>query len=131
MFGRSTKTSEAATALATDETPDDVQQLWQPDIASARKSVEQLLLDRSHISADQLLQAKDVQSKTPGKSLVQILLTMNAATEEQILSAVAQTLGIPFEKPEKAAVDAEAFALLQPDYIRKVLVLPLRYENDR
>src|SRR5688572_10091193 len=133
MFGRRPTTSEAATAVATEETAaaDDLQQLWQPDAASARKSVEQLLLDQGHISPDQLLQAKDVQSKTPGKSLVQILLTMNAATEEQILSAVAQTLGIPFEKPEKADVDAEAFALLTPEYIRKALVVPLRYENDR
>ncbi|MDQ3439727.1 MAG: Flp pilus assembly complex ATPase component TadA, partial [Planctomycetota bacterium] len=130
MFGRKPTTSEAATAVATEET-DDLQSLWQPDAAAARKSVEQLLLDRGQISADQVLQAKDVQSKTPGKSVVQILLTMNAATEEQILSAVAETLGIPFEKPEKADIDAEAFALLAPEYIRKVLVVPLRFENDR
>jgi type IV pilus assembly protein PilB len=130
MFGRRSTTSEAATAVAIEE-PDDLQSLWQPEAAAARKSVEQLLIERGHLAVDKLEQAKDVQAKTPGKSIVQILLTMSAATEEQILSAVAETLSIPFEKPEKAAVDAEAFALLPPDYIRKALVVPLRYENDR
>lgn len=130
MFGRRSTTSETATAVAAEET-DDLAPLWQPEPAAARKGVEQLLLERGHLLADQILHAKDVQSRTPGKSIVQILLTMNAATEEQILSAVAETLGVPFEKPEKPDIDAEAFALLAPEYIRKVLVVPLRFENDR
>jgi type IV pilus assembly protein PilB len=130
MFGRRSTTSDPTTAVATEEL-DEREALWQPEAATARKSVEQLLKDRGQVTDEQLMQAKDVQSKTPGKSIVQILLTMNAATEEQILSALAETLGIPFEKPEKPQVDAEAFALLQPEYIRKVLVVPLRFENER
>src|SRR5690349_14211540 len=138
MFGRRPTTSDSATAVATPlatpaaaEEHDDLQPLWQPEQALARKSVEQLLLERGHLTPDKLDQAKDVQKKTPGKSIVQILLTMSAATEEQILSALAETLAIAFEKPTKEQVDAEAFALLQPEYIRKVLAVPLRYENDR
>jgi type IV pilus assembly protein PilB len=137
MFGRRPTTSDSATAVATPpaapapEEHDDLQPLWQPEQALARKSIEQLLLERGHLTPDKLDQAKDVQKKTPGKSIVQILLTMSAATEEQILSALAETLAIAFEKPTKEQVDAEAFALLQPEYIRKVLAVPLRYENDR
>jgi type IV pilus assembly protein PilB len=137
MFGRRPTTSESSTAVATPpaaaaaEDHDDLQQLWQPEQAPARKSVEQLLLERGHLTPDKLDQAKDVQKKTPGKSIVQILLTMSAATEEQILSALAETLAIAFEKPTKEQVDGEAFALLQPEYIRKVLAVPLRFENDR
>ncbi|HEV2296369.1 MAG TPA: ATPase, T2SS/T4P/T4SS family [Tepidisphaeraceae bacterium] len=130
MFGRRSTTSETATAVATEET-DELAPLWQPEPAAARKSVEQLLLERGHLTPEIIDQAREVQSKTPGKSIVQILLTMNAATEEQLLSALAETLGIPFEKPEKPDVDAEAFALLAPEYIRKALVVPLRFENDR
>jgi len=125
MFGRRPTTSDSATAVATPpaapapEEHDDLQPLWQPEQALARKSIEQLLLERGHLTPDKLDQAKDVQKKTPGKSIVQILLTMSAATEEQILSALAETLAIPFEKPTKEQVDGEAFALLQPEYIRK------------
>src|SRR4051812_31718807 len=86
--------------------------LWAPETAKVRKSVEQLLLERGHIQDEQLTQAKQVQSQTPGKTITQILLTMNAATEGQILAAQAENLGLPYEVPEKGAVDAQAFALL-------------------
>ncbi len=106
---------------------DEFQRLWEPSETKVRKGVEQLLLERGHVNEDQLLQAKNVQSQTPGKSIAQILLTMNAASEAQILSALAETNGLAFEVPEKAKVDPQAFALLSPDYIRKTLVLPLRF----
>src|SRR4051794_32552156 len=109
---------------------DELESLWKPESGPARKSIEQLLLERGHINEEQLTQAKTVQSQTPGKSLTQILLTMNAASEAQILSALAETLGLEFETPDKPHVDQSAFGLLQPEYIRKNLVLPIRFEND-
>ena len=93
------------------------------------KASEQLLLERGHITEEQLDQARKVAAQTPGKTLPQILLTMNAATEGQLLSALAETLGVPFEIPEKSQIDAEAFALLPLDFIRKNLVLPMRYDG--
>src|SRR6476620_3945573 len=83
--------------------------LWQPTQAVARKSVEQLLLERKQIGEEHLAQARQVASQTPGKSLTQILLQMNAASEAQILSALAETLNIAFEQPEKAQVDPTVF----------------------
>jgi type IV pilus assembly protein PilB len=103
--------------------------LWAPEQAKVRKSVEQILLEAGQIQEEQLTQARQVQSQTPGKTITQILLTMNAATEGQILAAQAETLGLTFEVPEKAAVDAQTFALLEPDYIRRFLVLPIRTEG--
>src|SRR4051812_1126299 len=138
MFGR--RTTAAAERPPVDpedltpandlvDPPAEIESLWAPEKGTARKSVEQLLLERGHIQDEHLTQAKQVQSQTPGKSIIQILLTMNAATEQQILSAQAETLGLTYEVPEKAAVDAQAFALLEPDYIRKQLVLPIRLEE--
>ena len=103
--------------------------LWSPPTARTRKPVEQILLERGHINEEQLAQAKNVQAQTPGKSIQQILLTMNASTEGQVLEAVAETLGLTFEQPDRAKVDADAFNLLPPDYIRQRLVLPLRFED--
>ncbi|CAN5620066.1 N/A [soil metagenome] len=112
---------------ALDDSISDAQPLWQPSETRARRSVEALLLERSQISEEQLAQAKNVQSQTPGKSIAQILLTMNAASEAQILSALAETQGLTFEAPDRASVDPNAFGLLPPDYIRKHFVLPLRF----
>src|SRR3954468_20735976 len=111
------------------DAPPEIEALWSPTEGTARKSVEQLLLERGQIQEEHLTQAKQVQSQTPGKTITQILLTMNSASEAQILSAQAETLGLIFEVPEKAASAAEAFALLPPDYIRKHLVLPIRVED--
>ena len=83
--------------------PLDAEQIWTPTTARVRKSVEQLLIERGQVSEEQLLQAKNVQSQTPGKSIVQVLITMNAASEAQILSALAETLNVPFEIPERSA----------------------------
>ena len=135
MFGRK-PTTPAETpqesdpnVLHTRKEVEDLEALWQPSRSRARLSVEQLLLERGHISEEQLVQAKTVQAQTPGKSLAQVLLTMNAASESQILTALADTLGLPYETPEKNHVDPEAFGSLQPDYMRKQLVLPLRYDD--
>jgi type IV pilus assembly protein PilB len=136
MFGRRTTSdrppaARGSSAPADDfvDIPEDFEPLWSPTSNEARKSVEQLLLDQGHIQEEHLTQARQVQSQTPGKTIIQVLLTMNAATEGQILSALAQSLGLPFEIPEKAAVDVQAFPLLQPDYIRKQLVIPIRFED--
>jgi type IV pilus assembly protein PilB len=136
MFGRRTTTERPSAAPeavkpADDlvDIPADFEPLWAPEPSTARKSVEQLLLESGQIQEEQLTQARQVQSQTPGKTIIQILLTMNAATEGQILTAQAQSLGLTFEVPEKGDVDAQAFALLPPDYIRKQLVLPFRFED--
>jgi type IV pilus assembly protein PilB len=115
-------------AIATEEQVD-LEQLWSPEPATARKSVEALLLQRGQITEEQLAQARSVQQQTPGKTLAQILLTMNAATESQVLSAIAETMGLPFETPDKSKVEQQAFETLPVDYIRKHGTLPLRIEN--
>src|SRR5205085_8868324 len=109
--------------------PADVVQVFTPKKERVRKSVEQLLLERGHITEEQLAQAKSVQAQTPGKQIAQILGTMNAASEAQILSAQAECLGLSFEMPDKSEIDAEAFALLPAEYIRKQFVLPLRFDG--
>jgi type IV pilus assembly protein PilB len=136
MFGRSKTTSEEPAIDASQaERIDgggstDLESLWKPEQAKTRKSIDQLLLERGQITEEQLDQARKVQQQTPGKTLAQVLLTMNAATEAQILSALAETMGIPFHTPQKQDIDPRAFELLTPDYIRKQCVLPLRFEDD-
>src|SRR5256885_1633057 len=130
MFGRRTtspllETTETDPGDGTGEEFAPFEPLWSPDKMAAKRSVESLLLERGQITEAHLAQARQVALQTPGKSLAQILLTMNAASEAQILSALAQTLALPFETPERSAVDLQAFELLPVDYIRKNAVIPL------
>lgn len=106
------------------------QEIWAAPKQARRKTVDQLLLERGQISEEQLDQAMQVQAKMPGKPLAQVLLSMNVATESQILSALAETLDLPFQSPLKEATTKEAFELLSLDYIKKYQIVPLRYEED-
>jgi type IV pilus assembly protein PilB len=105
------------------------EQLWAPEKTKARKSVDALLLERGVVNEEQLAQARNVAAQTPGKSLAQILQTMNAASDAQILSAVAETMGLEFFTPGKDGVEARAFELLPQDYIKKHGVLPVKLEG--
>jgi type IV pilus assembly protein PilB len=141
MFGRRSTTSEAPAAPDRRDAPADdrraaaaveddaIVPLWQPSAPVARRSVEQLLLERGHINEAHLEQARQLSTQTPGKSLAQLLLQMNAASEAQILSALAETLGMGFEQPDRTQVDAQAFEMLPADYVRKHFVLPLRFDG--
>src|SRR4051812_4919297 len=108
MFGRKTTSPQTIDppakepqAMVLEEPADDFVPLWQPEPSTAKKSFEALLIERGQLTEEQLVQAKNVHTQTPGKSLAQILLTMNAASEAQILEAQAQCLNIPFEIPER------------------------------
>jgi type IV pilus assembly protein PilB len=106
------------------------QELWSPPNRAQRKTLEQLLLERGQITEDQLVQAQQVQSKLPGKPMAQVLLSMNAASEGQILSALAETMSLPFQSPVTEAVDPDTFQLLSVEYIRKYQIVPLKHEED-
>ncbi|HXE52323.1 MAG TPA: ATPase, T2SS/T4P/T4SS family, partial [Tepidisphaeraceae bacterium] len=137
MFGRKATSTEADVQKVAAPNPagggdpvSDFQSLWEPKTTSTgKKSVEDLLLERGQINEEQLDQARKVAAQTPGKTLPQILLTMNAASEAQILSALAETLGMPYEVPEKAKIEEEAFNHLPLEYVRKNNVLPMRIEG--
>ncbi len=104
-------------------------ELWAPRRLAHRKTITQILVERGHLTEEQLAEARSIQAQTPSKTITQILLGMNAATEPQILSAMAETMGLPFEVPDRALVDDEIFGLLPIEYVRKNQVLPLRSED--
>ena len=104
--------------------------LWTPPKKSQRKTVDQLLLDRGQITEELLAQARLVQEKSPGKPMSQVLLSMNGASEAQILSALAETMELPFQSPLKEQVMVEAFELLPLEYIKKYQIAPIRYDED-
>ncbi|HWB53586.1 MAG TPA: ATPase, T2SS/T4P/T4SS family, partial [Tepidisphaeraceae bacterium] len=124
MFGKRSSSQTVA-----DEPAYDFEPIWQPAQPRQRISVEQLLLERGQINPMQLAEAKAILEKTPGKTITQILLDMSAASESDILSAQAETLGLTFEVPDRATVDIAAFELLPSDFIRRQLASPLRFEG--
>jgi type IV pilus assembly protein PilB len=125
-FGR----RASSPAAVAEQSHNDFEPVWQPQARAERASVEQLLLDGGHITGMQLDEARTMRAKMPGKTIAQILISMNAASEAQILAALAETLGLGFEVPEKETVELLAFDLLPMDFLRKQMAVPLRFEGE-
>lgn len=136
MFGRKPQAQptrpvdDTSAAAVVDELPE-VTPLWTPTTQTKRKSIETLLLERNAITAEQLEQARSAQAQSPGKSIVQILLGMSAATEPQILSVVAETMGLEYVTPERGALDERLIDELGAEYCRTRAVLPMRVEDGK
>ena len=137
MFKRKPTTSDrsATAALAMPEALDEplpeLEMLWAPSQKSNRKTIEQILIERAQVTDEHLEQARQIALRTPGKGIAQILLGLNAVTETQTQSALAEMQGLAFEQPPVDQIDPKAFALLPVEFLRKSLIVPLRFENNR
>ncbi len=116
-------------AFIEDGADDAARNMIMPTARVARKPPEVILQESGQVSAEQLQQARDVAGRSLGKSVTQVLMDMQAATEPQILAAMAQSQGLEFVTPERSSVDDDAFNLLPPDYMRKHRVLPIRLDG--
>jgi type IV pilus assembly protein PilB len=132
MFKRRTisESAEAQTAVLEADDLEPIETLWSPSDSPAKRTVDQILIERGQLSEEKLLQARSVQVQTPGKSLVQVLISIGAVTEAHALSALAETLGLEFLSLDRAMVDHRAMDLVGVDFIRARNALPLRFEDD-
>jgi type IV pilus assembly protein PilB len=112
-----------------DEAPE-ILPIWSPKNASAkRKSVEEVLLARAAINAEQLLQAKTAQAQSPGKTISQVLLSMSIINDAAAASALAETMGLDFVTPERSEIDDAMIETLGAIYCQAKSVLPIRAAN--
>ena len=109
-----------------------IEPLWQP---ARRRGAQERRAAPARARADHRGAARpgqDVQSQTPGKSLAQILLTMNAASEAQILSALAETLGMRVrDAGQEPGRRRRRSSCSRRTTSASTLVLPLRFENEQ
>jgi len=81
---------------------------------------------RGAINADQLRHALEVQQKGQQDRLLgEILVDLGYATQEQVLSAVAEAYGTPFARLVPQLVDPAVRKLLPAPFIQRHCVLPL------
>lgn len=91
-----------------------------------RARLGDLLTARQVLTAQQLAHALEVQqSGQPGRLLGEILVDLGYATQEQVLSAVAEACGVPFARLTPQLVDASVRGALPATFMQKHGVLPL------
>ncbi len=129
MFGWKATVVEEAGEGGAARAEGEVETLWAPGGGGERAGVGELLLERGVISENQWAEAKALRARTPNKTVAEILLGMNAASEGRILEALARTLDLAYETPDRGSVEEVAFELLPREFIRQRQVLPLRMEG--
>ena len=93
-------------------------------MATARKSFEDILLDQSWISQQDLDRAK--QRKKPGQELTDVLVEMGALEPQRLARALAQEYRLPFETHiDEKTVDLTLISKVPINYAKKNRLLPL------
>src|SRR6202162_6588609 len=93
-------------------------------MATARKSFEASLLDRSGVSAQDL--DKGRQRKRPGQELADVLVEMGALEPQRLARALAQEYRLPFEAHiDEKAIDLKLVSKVPINYAKKNRLLPM------
>lgn len=95
-------------------------------VATARKPLGQLLLDKGLLKPEQLQRALEDQYRNGNKRLLgEILLEQSLVTEEQLAEVLAASYGIPFARISPRVADPKVIPLLPREFLEKQQVLPL------
>jgi len=109
----------------------DFADLWRPvESGTAYRGPERMLLERGHITTDQLEAAAAQQKANPRLSLLETLVRMQAVDEMLALQTVADYFKLPFLRVKAPDVDPAVYALLPMNYIKAKNVLPIRKDGD-
>ncbi|HTQ25863.1 MAG TPA: type II secretion system ATPase GspE [Candidatus Binataceae bacterium] len=93
-------------------------------MATAKKTFESILLDRSWVSEQDLERAR--QRKKPGQDLADVLVDMGALEPQRLARALAQEYWLPFQAHvDEHAIDSALLGKVPINYAKKNGVLPL------
>src|SRR3984893_4754003 len=93
-------------------------------MATASKSFEAILLDRSWVSAQDLDKAR--QRKKPGQELADVLVEMGALEPQRLARALAQEYRMPFQAHiDENSLDPVLVSKIPINYAKKNRLLPL------
>ncbi len=97
-------------------------------MATARKSIEAILLDRSWVSPQDIDKAR--QRKRPGQELADVLVEMGALEPQRLARAIAQEYHLPYQAHiDEHALDIQLISKVPINYAKKNRLLPISGEN--
>ena len=84
-----------------------------------------VLIERGHITVEQLNAALEAQRASAGKLLGEILVERNYCSDDQVIECLARVYGVPYAKLEPRIADPKIVDVLPREFIEKHLVFPL------
>lgn len=96
--------------------------------APAKRLVD-ILVERGLLTTQQVEQVRAEQGSS-GQGFARLLLDRKLVTETQLVSALAEQLGMPFVDLERHPLDPAVAFLLPPAVAKRYVALPIAYEGD-
>ena len=91
----------------------------------------QILLQKGYVTPEQLLKARDIQRSNQSLSLSEILISMNITAEINILSALADRMGLPLIESNIFVDDTDVIRLVPEKIARKHNCIPIKIERNK
>lgn len=94
-----------------------------------QKGIEDVLFENGKLSKDQLSMVK-MEAINSGKTVDEIILSRNLATEEDIAKAKGQQLGFEFFDPTTKPIPADVLSKIPEPVARRFVLIPFQFEPD-
>ena len=102
-------------------------ELWRPkDVSAAPRGPEAILLKEGKITPEQFAAATAQQKQNPKLTVLEVLRETEVVDETTALQAMAAYFNLRFQSVSPDDVDRRAFGLLDPEFIKRRGVIPIR-----
>ena len=129
-MARQARTDQTEPGIAKPQT-DFADNLWRPtEDVSVYRGPERILLERGHVSMEQLEAASAHQKANPRLSVLEALVRIQAISEMLALQTVADYFKFPFMRVKAIDIDPATFALLPANYIAEKKALPIGRDEE-
>ncbi|HOD40997.1 MAG TPA: ATPase, T2SS/T4P/T4SS family, partial [Candidatus Wallbacteria bacterium] len=95
-----------------------------------KKRLGDILIEKKVLTDEQLQEALK-QQKLRKQRLGKVLVELNYLSEKDILNVISEQLNIPIMDISGIIVDREVADLIDPDFAREKLIMPLMYDDAR
>ncbi len=99
-------------------------------MSKRRKQLAEVLLEEGLVSYEQLEEAQGEQTRT-GKGLGRVLIDLGFVAEQDLVSALAKQIGLPFVDLGEFPVDPAAASLISDALAKRYSALPISYEDSK
>jgi len=98
----------------------------QEDTPTHTRDVADVLVEMGKLTSEQAEQVRQIQTKSPGSDAASIIKEQGFAGPQEILMARAGLYGFEFQRIEPDQVEKSVFEKLEPSYINKNRIMPVR-----
>ena len=124
--------ADASAGTRREEPVEFAEHVWRPDGSEELpRGPAGILLKEGKITHEQLEVALRRQKQDPRMRVLDVLVETNVVDENAALQAVATYFNLTFLSVKPEDVDRDAFGLLDPDFIKRKCVIPIRREENK